>query len=121
MKKIVLLLGMLMTSLIAQDVPQETFKRFQDQVVIVTGASKGIGKGIAKLFASEGAKLVVVGRDEKALEQLAGELSKTEVLSVRADVSSSADIERVVQETLARYGRIDVLCHNAGIYPQARL
>lgn len=123
MKKIFqLILGVLMlsSSLAAQE---KLSQRFQDQVVIVTGASRGIGKGIAQLFASEGAKLVLVGRDEKALNQVTEGLTKegTQVLSVLADVSSSEDVERVIQDTLTRYGRIDVLCHNAGIYPQARL
>jgi 3-oxoacyl-[acyl-carrier protein] reductase len=116
---------LIQTSVVAQAKPKKVHScgRFQDQVVIVTGASKGIGKGIAQLFAKEGAKLVLVGRDESALNLVTENLANegTEVLSVRADVSSSEDIERVIQETLARYGRIDVLCHNAGIYPHSRL
>lgn len=115
----------MLNSLVAQDTPKKVHscQRFQDQVVIVTGASKGIGKGIAHLFAKEGAKLVLIGRDESALNLVTENLAKqrTEVLSIRADVSSSEDIERVIQETLARYGRIDILCHNAGIYPHSRL
>ena len=113
------------TSLIAQEIPKEVSsrQRFQDQVVIVTGASRGIGKGIAQLFANEGAKLVLIGRDESTLNLVTENLTKegVQVLPVRADVSSPEDIERVIQDTLARYGRIDVLCHNAGIYPHTRL
>ncbi len=113
------------TSLVAQESTKESSSRhrFHDQVVIVTGASRGIGKGIAQLFAKEGAKLVLVGRDENALNLVTENLTKegTQVLRVRADVSSSEDIQRVIEETLARYGRIDVLCHNAGIYPHSRL
>ena len=109
------------TALIAQEVP--TCHRFQDQVVIVTGASRGIGKSIAELFANEGAKLVLVGRDENALSQVAESLSKngTEAIAIRADVSNSDDVAKIIQETLVHYGRIDILCHNAGIYPHARL
>jgi len=97
--------------------------RFQDQVVIVTGASRGIGKGIAELFAKEGAKLVLVARDENVLSQVAESLAKngTEAIAIRADVSHSEGVARIIQETLVRYGRIDILCHNAGIYPHARL
>jgi 3-oxoacyl-[acyl-carrier protein] reductase len=97
--------------------------RFQDQVVIVTGASRGIGKSIAELFAKEGAKLVLVARDENVLSQVAESLAKngTEAIAIRADVSHSEDVARIIQETLVRYGRIDILCHNAGIYPHARL
>jgi 3-oxoacyl-[acyl-carrier protein] reductase len=123
MKKIFqLILGVLMltSSLVAQE---KLSQRFQDQVVIVTGASRGIGKGIAQLFANEGAKLVLVGRDEAALVHVTENLSKEGALaiSVLGDVSKPEDVERIIQETLNHYGRIDVLCHNAGIYPHARL
>jgi 3-oxoacyl-[acyl-carrier protein] reductase len=123
MKKIFqLILGVLMltSSLVAQE---KLSQRFQDQVVIVTGASRGIGKGIAQLFANEGAKLVLVGRDEAALAHVTENLSKEGALaiSVLGDVSKPEDVERIIQETLNHYGRIDVLCHNAGIYPHARL
>src|SRR5579872_2859293 len=100
------------TSLMAQESPKvSSQRRFQDQVVIVTGASRGIGKGIAELFAKEGAKLVLVGRDESALNLVTENLTKegVQALPVRADVSSLEDIERVIQDTLARYGRIDIL------------
>jgi len=111
---------MLSSSLVAQE---KLSQRFQDQVVIVTGASRGIGKGIAQLFANEGAKLVLVGRDEAALAHVTENLSKEGALaiSVLGDVSKPEDVERIIQETLNHYGRIDVLCHNAGIYPHARL
>lgn len=111
---------MLTSSLVAQE---KLSQRFQDQVVIVTGASRGIGKGIAQLFANEGAKLVLVGRDEAALVHVTENLSKEGALaiSVLGDVSKPEDVERIIQETLNHYGRIDVLCHNAGIYPHARL
>ena len=98
-------------------------KRFKDQVVIVTGASRGIGRGIAQIFANEGAKVVLVGRDESLLKEVKEEiLSKEEnAIYVTADVSSQTDMEKMVQETLKEFGRIDVLCHNAGIYPHSRL
>lgn len=97
-----------------------SFQRFKNQVVIVTGASRGIGKGIAQQFAKEGAKLVLVGRDEPALQMALSELH-AEAIYVQADVSSAQDMERLVQETLTQFGKIDVLCHNAGIYPLSRL
>ena len=95
-------------------------QRFLNQVVIITGASRGIGKGIAQQFSREGAKLVLVGRDKSALEIALQEL-QTPAIYVQADVSNPKDMEKMIQDTLARYGRIDILCHNAGIYPHSRL
>jgi 3-oxoacyl-[acyl-carrier protein] reductase len=95
-------------------------QKFLNQVVIVTGASRGIGKGIAQQFAKEGAKLVLVGRNEAALKTTAQEL-QAQTIFVQADVSSPKDMEKIIQETLAQFGKIDILCHNAGIYPHARV
>lgn len=102
---------------------QEKPKRFSNQVVIVTGASRGIGRGIAHLFAEEGAAVILVGRDEVQLKAVQASIQdrKGSALFVQADVSNPKDMERMVEEALSHYGRIDVLCHNAGIYPQARL
>lgn len=101
----------------------QSVKRFQGQVVIVTGASKGIGRGIAYLFAKEGAKLVLVGRDVDQLEAVKKTIESTgeQAIWIKGDVSKPEDMDRMVQETLQKYGKIDVLCHNAGIYPHARL
>lgn len=98
-------------------------KKFNHQVVIITGASRGIGKGIAKLFASEGAHVVLVGRDEAQLKIVQTSIQENEgkAISIKADVSQPNDMKRVIDETLRIYGKIDVLCHNAGIYPQTRL
>lgn len=98
-------------------------KRFQDKVVIVTGASKGIGKGIATSFALEGASLVLVARDEAALNETLKELQgiSLRVIAIKGDVSSVADMENLAKEAVGKWGKIDILCHNAGIYPLARL
>ena len=101
----------------------QAVKRFHGQVVIVTGASRGIGRGIANLFAKEGAKLVLVGRDVEQLETVkrAIETMGEQAIWVKADVSNQEDMDRMVQQALQKYGKLDVLCHNAGIYPHARL
>lgn len=85
------------------------------KVVVVTGASSGIGRAIARLFAAEGAKLALAARSTDKLEKLAGELSGAPlVLSI--DLARPSDVERMVSETIARFGRVDVLMANAGVY-----
>jgi 3-oxoacyl-[acyl-carrier protein] reductase len=101
--------------------PLTSRNRFVDQVVIVTGASRGIGRGIAQLFAQEGAKLVLVSRDEESLKKAIQDLPTDQAIYVQGDVSKAEDMERMVQETIAHFGKVDILCHNAGIYPHARL
>lgn len=100
-----------------------SIKRFKEHVVIVTGASRGIGRGIANLFASEGAKLILVGRDEEQLNLVKTMIENRgeKAIYIKADVSNPKDMERMVEETLKEFGKIDILCHNAGIYPHARL
>jgi NADP-dependent 3-hydroxy acid dehydrogenase YdfG len=83
-----------------------------DQVAIVSGASRGIGKAIALLLALQGAKVVAVARNESELEDLT---HKTQGLCVAADVAIEEDAQYVVQETLRHYGRLDMLICNAGV------
>ena len=86
--------------------------------VLVTGGTKGIGKGIAGVFASAGANVVVTGRDASTGEAAAADLRAA---YVQADVSVAADCERMAAETVERHGGIDVLCANAGIFPDRKL
>jgi short-subunit dehydrogenase len=83
------------------------------QVIIITGASLGIGAATAKLLATQGAKLVLAARSVDKLEQLAAEL-KAESLVVPMDMTQGADLEDLVAKTLEHYGRIDGLVNNAG-------
>lgn len=83
-----------------------------DQVVIVSGASRGIGRAIALLLALQGAKVVAVARSEAELADLT---QKTQGISIIADVSDETDAQHVVDETLRQFGRLDVLICNAGV------
>lgn len=90
---------------------------FHDQVVIVTGASAGIGKSLALILASQCAKVVIAARRADRLEQLA-EVCHTfcgEVLVVPTDVSDEAQCKALIDKTIATYGRLDMLINNAGL------
>jgi NAD(P)-dependent dehydrogenase (short-subunit alcohol dehydrogenase family) len=96
----------------------------KDRVTLITGASQGLGKALALAFAKEGAQVVVNARSEESIRPVAEEVGNTgtEVLAVAADVSKGADVERMVHETVERFGRIDVLVNNAGILgPRVRI
>jgi len=88
------------------------------KVVIVTGASSGIGEATAREFAKEGAKVVLAARRVDRLESLAKEIvamgGGAEALVVQADLSKLEDIQSLITKTLEKYGRIDVLVNNAG-------
>ncbi len=87
------------------------------KVALVTAASKGMGKAAAKRFAQEGASIAICARGQEGLEATASEIQRTtgaRVLAVQADLSVANDVHRVVESTLAQYGRIDALVCNAG-------
>ncbi len=89
--------------------------------VIVTGASRGIGKGIAKVFAQNGAKVLLVSRNGDALKATADELAVdgSEVSYIVADVSDPDALDKMAATALERHGSMDALCANAGIFPEA--
>jgi 3-oxoacyl-[acyl-carrier protein] reductase len=89
------------------------------KVAVVTGASKGIGAGIAKSLAAEGASVVVNYASSRAgADKVVEEISKQggKALAVQADVSKSADVKRLFEQTRKAFGQVDVLVNNAGIY-----
>ncbi len=85
------------------------------KVVIVTGASSGIGAATARMLAEAGAKLTVTARSANKLALLCREIGE-DALSVPGDVTRAEDVDRIVAETVKRFGRIDALLANAGIY-----
>jgi short-subunit dehydrogenase len=90
--------------------------KLQDQVVIITGASAGIGEASARMLARQGAIIVLAARRKERLDQLKGEIEAAggRALAIAADITDAAGRERLVSETLAAFGRIDALVNNAG-------
>jgi 3-oxoacyl-[acyl-carrier protein] reductase len=99
------------------------FTSIAGRAVVVTGGTRGIGKGIAKVFAGAGARVLIVGRDAEAAKAAVTEVSAggAEISHVLADVSRREDCERIAATATQRLGGIDVLCANAGIFPAAPL
>jgi 3-oxoacyl-[acyl-carrier protein] reductase len=91
--------------------------------VIVTGGSRGIGRGVARVFAAKGAQVLVVGRDLAQAEATAAAIRAEggRASGFAADVGVPGDVERMAAAALERQGGIDILCANAGVFPAARL
>jgi meso-butanediol dehydrogenase / (S,S)-butanediol dehydrogenase / diacetyl reductase len=91
--------------------------RFQDRTVVITGAGSGIGLVMARMFAEEGAAVVVADWHEDAARESAAAITNGggRAVAVLADVSDPADVQRIVETAVAAYGRIDVLVNNAAV------
>ncbi|MDP4098283.1 SDR family oxidoreductase [Paenibacillus sp. P96] len=98
-------------------------ENIRNKVVIITGASSGIGEATAKLLAQNGAKVVLAARREERLHAIVNEIKQDggEAVSVKADVVSAEDMQNLAKFTLSVHGRIDVLVNNAGVMPSSRL
>src|SRR5262245_25591317 len=92
-------------------------KQLQNRVAIVTGASKGIGKAIARAFAMEGASVLIAARDRAALDAVASEIAREggAALAVPTDITLEADIVALFKAAVDRHGQLDILVNNAGI------
>ncbi|MHB1256525.1 MAG: SDR family NAD(P)-dependent oxidoreductase [Dethiobacteraceae bacterium] len=90
---------------------------FMDKVVLITGATGGIGSAVTRLFAENGAKLALVSTSEAAAEKMAVGLGfkQDNYLAIAADVSKEEDVKKYVDATLVKFGRIDVFFNNAGV------
>ncbi|CAB4939401.1 MAG: 3-oxoacyl-ACP reductase FabG [Actinobacteria bacterium] len=100
------------------------FTSIASRSVIVTGGTKGIGKGIARAFAKAGANVLITGRDEAAAEATCDELTALgggTVTYLLGDVADRAACELMAATAIERNGGIDVLCANAGVFPDAKL
>ena len=92
-------------------------RKIDEQVMVITGATSGIGLTTARMAAEQGAKLVLAARNAEALDQLASELRRkgTQVATVTADVGKQEDVARIGSTAMERFGRIDTWVNNAGI------
>lgn len=92
--------------------------KLKDKVAIVTGSSKGIGEGIARVFSAEGAKVVVVCRNEEQGMSMAKQLGSDEgrAIYVKTDVTKSESIQNLINTTIKEFGKLDILINNAGYH-----
>jgi 3-oxoacyl-[acyl-carrier protein] reductase len=91
--------------------------KLANKVAIITGAGSGMGKTAAMLFAAEGAKIAAADITEGPVKETVAEITKAggEALAIRADVSKAADVKRMVDEAIAKFGTLDIIYNNAGI------
>ncbi|VVC76594.1 Glucose 1-dehydrogenase 4 [Aquicella siphonis] len=89
-------------------------KRLQDKVAVITGGNSGIGKGIAKRFAEEGAKVVIFGRNPETLLQAKNEIGGM-ILTVQGDVTQTEDLQNLYAQSISHFGKIDIVVANSGV------
>lgn len=102
---------------------KEVLTSIKGRSVLITGASKGIGKGITRVFAAQGAKILITARNLKVATNVAEEITKSGGIAsaCSADIGNWEDAQKMASTAAKRYGGIDILCANAGIFPAAKL
>jgi NAD(P)-dependent dehydrogenase (short-subunit alcohol dehydrogenase family) len=94
--------------------------RLKNKVAVITGGNSGIGRATAQRFLEQGARVVITGRNQQSLDETASALgAHGQLLALKADAASSADMRRVFAETQAKFGAVDILFLNAGVAPVA--
>jgi NAD(P)-dependent dehydrogenase (short-subunit alcohol dehydrogenase family) len=94
------------------------FTDFNDRVAVVTGGASGIGLGIARTLLAAGAKVVIADIEEDALRKVADEIG---AVAMPVDVSSAEEVAALAEAVLVRFGRVDIVCNNAGVAPKVRI
>lgn len=92
--------------------------KLSGKVAIVTGGSRGIGKATAALLAKEGANVIITAKDQARLDNAVNELKN--MVAVSGDIRKEIDVQNVVRKTFEKFGKIDVLVNNAGIFPKVK-
>jgi NAD(P)-dependent dehydrogenase (short-subunit alcohol dehydrogenase family) len=91
--------------------------KLEGKVALITGASRGIGRAIAELFAKEGASVIITARDRTRLKKTASEIG---AFALDADIREEEQVKEVVKKSVARFGRLDILVNNAGVFPRIK-
>src|SRR5262245_28063208 len=93
-------------------------QKLAGKTALITGANRGIGRGIAEAFASEGASLILMARDATLLDETAESLTNSgaSVLAISADVTDEKQVQEVFRRGMERFGRLDILVNNAGTF-----
>ena len=96
-------------------------KQFENKVVLITGATSGIGKACAKMFAKENAKVILVGRNIKRVQKIEDEINKTSgnAFFIQCDVSNETQVKNMVCAAVNKYKKVNILFNNAGIMPKS--